>query len=307
MLVSVIIPAFNVAGYIREAVYSVLNQTHTGIEIIVVDDHSSDSTFEILKELQKEIPEKLVLLQNPENKGASHSRNKGLAIANGEYIQFLDADDLLLPQKIESQISKVQTGSPLIIGNYKRQTIRGEQVEKPFGKTDEWVSLANSTLGITSANLWPKNTVSEVGGWNESLKSSQEYDLMFRLLKTDVKVIFDESYLTIVRDRPAGSISQLNLAASWRRYINLRIEIYQYLDKAGMLTDLRRNALLQRLFEVLRLLYKYDSKSAVSIYRNFIFRKYAPKTSTWISKSYLLLYRLLGFTWAEKIRMLFKK
>ncbi len=100
-LVSVIIAAYNVEKYVAEAVDSVLNQTYKNIEIIVVDDGSTDSTREALEPYIKQNKIKYIY---QENKRLAAARNTGLRISKGEYIAILDSDDLFLPEKIEKQV-----------------------------------------------------------------------------------------------------------------------------------------------------------------------------------------------------------
>ena len=98
--ISVIIPAYNARKFIGEAIESVLNQTFPAHEIIVVDDGSTDGTEEFVKNLFKD---KVRLIQQ-ENKGMGAARNAGIQVATGNIFQFLDADDLLLPNKFEIQL-----------------------------------------------------------------------------------------------------------------------------------------------------------------------------------------------------------
>jgi glycosyltransferase involved in cell wall biosynthesis len=98
-LVSVIIPTFNRGWILKEAVDSVLAQDYKGFELIVVDDGSTDNTSEILASYGNDIR---VLFQ--ENKGVSASRNRGIAETSGQFIAFLDSDDLWLPQKLSTQV-----------------------------------------------------------------------------------------------------------------------------------------------------------------------------------------------------------
>jgi len=102
--VSVVIPTYNCAQYIAEAIESVLNQTYKDFEIIVIDDGSTDNTQEIIKPYLNKI--KYIYQQNS---GPSAARNRGIKEANGEYIAFLDADDIWLPQKLELQIKFMET------------------------------------------------------------------------------------------------------------------------------------------------------------------------------------------------------
>ena len=103
-LVSAIIPTYNSVNYISEAINSVLNQTYKNCEIIVVDDGSTDNTRKTVENYIRKYPHKIKYFYQ-ENKGPSAARNKGIKEARGNYIAFLDSDDLWLPDKLEKQIS----------------------------------------------------------------------------------------------------------------------------------------------------------------------------------------------------------
>src|SRR5690606_32136288 len=94
--VSVVVPCYNVEGFVRRAVESAAAQTHRPLEIICVDDGSTDGTLGVLRELEAEHPGLVRVLAGP-NGGAPAARNRGLKEARGEYVQFLDADDELAP------------------------------------------------------------------------------------------------------------------------------------------------------------------------------------------------------------------
>src|SRR4029077_18109690 len=101
-LVSVVIPAYNAAEWVAETIESVLHQTYNDLEVIVVNDGSTDRTVDIAEEILRKgrFPYRIV---DQENSGPSSSRNRGCRTARGTWIQFLDADDLLHPRKIEVQ------------------------------------------------------------------------------------------------------------------------------------------------------------------------------------------------------------
>ncbi|CAM4084026.1 glycosyltransferase family 2 protein [Gillisia limnaea] len=102
-LVSVIMPAYNSANFITEAIASVQNQSYKNWELFVIDDFSTDETCSIVENIIKLEP-RVQLLKNLKNEGAGATRNKGITAAKGDFIAFLDADDLWLPQKLEVQI-----------------------------------------------------------------------------------------------------------------------------------------------------------------------------------------------------------
>ena len=104
MLVTVVIPVYNSEKYISKTIYSVINQSYQDIEIIVVDDCSTDGSLEIVKQLKSEYPI-IRVIAFEENLGVAHARNKGIDVAKGQFIAFIDADDLWKPDKLEKQVS----------------------------------------------------------------------------------------------------------------------------------------------------------------------------------------------------------
>ena len=108
-LVSIIIPTFNRKELLEEAVNSCLAQTYPNLEVFIVDDGSTDGTEEVvLRKLVGEWASKAVQYRKQVNAGASAARNTGLALAGGAYVQFLDSDDILMPDKLELQISELE-------------------------------------------------------------------------------------------------------------------------------------------------------------------------------------------------------
>lgn len=132
-LVSVIVPLYNAEKYIEETMESILNQTYKNIEIVIVDDGSKDQSSSIVKNLKKKYPEQIKYILQ-ENQGVSVARNTGIENASGEYISFLDSDDLWHPTKIEKQITSMQKSNmnACYCGymNFYEET--GEKVETPM-------------------------------------------------------------------------------------------------------------------------------------------------------------------------------
>lgn len=104
-LVSVIVPVYNTEKYITESLESVLNQTYQPIEIICCDDGSTDNSRSIIESIQQQYPDRITLIMNEKNSGIAISRNNALAYAHGDFIAFMDADDIWLPNKIEIQMN----------------------------------------------------------------------------------------------------------------------------------------------------------------------------------------------------------
>ena len=124
-LVSIIMPSFNTAPYIKETIQSVLNQTYTNWELIIVDDCSTDNTDEILSTINDK---RIRYFKNEKNSGAAVSRNKALLEARGQWIAFLDSDDLWMPEKLEKQINFMEkNGYSFSYTNYEEIDVEGNK------------------------------------------------------------------------------------------------------------------------------------------------------------------------------------
>lgn len=308
MLVSIIIPCFNVEDYIEECIQSVLNQKHSDIEIICVDNDSSDKTFSILQRLALQYPNQIKVLQEYK-KGAPAARNAGIAIAKGEWIQFLDADDLLLPEKIQHQLALISNkpNSAFVVGPYFSQDVNGNKIIRTLKIKDVFKAIFTTNLGITSSNLFNAEKVREIFGWNEELKSSQEADLMFRLLKKGDDLIFDDIPYTIIRERVSGQISQRNPKEKWLHYISLRLEIINFLKQRKSEYFLKEKSFYYgNLFTQLRTLAKYNVQEADVIFRNN-FEPSFIKGDELPFSIYKVMFKVLGFKKTEQLKKIFNR
>lgn len=127
MLVSVVMPAYNAAPYLRAAVASVQAQTHRDWELIIVDDCSPDDTYTIAEGLAKE-DSRIRPFRNPRNSGAAATRNYGVSQSRGAYVAFLDSDDTWRPEKLERQLARLRSaGADLCYTSYALVSENGER------------------------------------------------------------------------------------------------------------------------------------------------------------------------------------
>jgi glycosyltransferase involved in cell wall biosynthesis len=299
MLVSVVIPCYNVEKYIGKCLASVYDQSYTNIEVICIDNNSSDDTFNTLINFKKIYP---TLIVDVELKvGANAARNKGLSFASGEWIQFLDADDLLLPSKIEHQVSLINKDDiAFIAGNCcTLKEIEGQRV--PFYKfTDNvWLNLIGGNMGYTCSNLFNFATLKKVGLWNTAQKSSQEMELMFRIMKFNNNVIFDTAALTLKIITP-GSITSTNKEANINRYILLRIEIFEFLNSIKVINNQIKLAYNTSLFNSLIDLSSYNLNQAVHLFDK-LFSIKSINMYSFLPKHKAAIYSILGF---KKVRQI---
>ena len=178
-LVSILIPCFNAERWIKQAIESALEQSYPNTEVIVIDDGSEDGSLEIIKGFSEKIR-----WEARSNQGGNATRNRLLELSRGEWLQYLDADDYLLPGKIGLQLGAVTQDvdvvySPSLI---ERDGTREElEIPEPH---DPWILLARWFLPQTGSPLWRKQAIVDVGGWSVDQPCCQEHELYFRLLAT---------------------------------------------------------------------------------------------------------------------------
>lgn len=191
MLVSVIIPTFNRAQSIAAAVESVLSQTYPEIEVLVVDDGSTDDTDRALQPYL----DRIVFIRRP-NGGPSAARNSGIRASRGEIVAFLDSDDLWLPDKIARQVSLMEAGGPdtcccvcnaLVKGDVDRKDRTSFEVAGIAPRWSEclWSNpdkvLATRFLLFNQVVAIRRTALDQVGLFNEDLRLLEDYELAIRL------------------------------------------------------------------------------------------------------------------------------
>ncbi len=187
-LVSVIIPTYNRTQYICEAVDSVLAQTYRNIEVIVVDDGSTDNTEEILSQYDSKIK---YVFQN--NAGPSAARNNGIKQARGDLLAFLDSDDIWFPEKLERQIQlmKQSRNTGLVSCGSYIINVSGEITASPIIKKNhenkklflKELMVHNVVSGGGSAALIKKKCFEELGLFSENLWIGEDWDMWIRIAK----------------------------------------------------------------------------------------------------------------------------
>lgn len=307
MRIAVVIPCFNVSSLVEGAVLSALRQTHRDLDIVALDDGSTDGTADVLRVLQAGHPDRFRWLPG-ERRGAGAARNQGMRATTGEYLQFLDADDVLLPGKIAGQAALLHSAGDVavIAGAYRNVYPDGSRQNVLPVVDDPWSALVRTQAGTTSANLWQRSAVEETGGWREDLASSQDYELLFRMLKAGHGIIGDPVVGTEVLKRSTGSISRTSERENWLRYLDLRCAVRDHL---GAMDAAHHAALLdtvdQYLFMAIRVLSKHDRAAAFKAYDTMIPKGFTPEVNTATGSSYVRLFRWFGFRAAERVAGLF--
>lgn len=173
-LVSVIIPMYNAAPYIRQTILSVLNQTYKELEVIVLNDGSKDDSEKAVLELQKE--DSRIRYQYKTNSGVSDTRNKGIDLCTGEYVAFLDADDVWLPANLDKKINAIN-----------------ESGKQWAFSLHENIDENNGQLEVTVSNFRPYNIVDNLLLWEGDVVPGPCSNIVVKrdFLGTDIR--FDKS------------------------------------------------------------------------------------------------------------------
>lgn len=218
-MVSIIIPCFNSARFVGQAIESALAQTYTNLEIVVVDDGSTDSSRDVIGSFD----DQRMRYVYQENKGLAASRNTGIRLATGHFLTFLDADDKILPDKIEIQVAaaKVNPDVGLIYTDFcyfsENELHQSVRPERRSQSGDMFVDLlGGSTLIVVHAPLTRRKWIDQAGGFDESLTALEDWDLWLRLSYTGCPFFYIDQPLALYR-MTQGSMSSDQLRMSLNR------------------------------------------------------------------------------------------
>jgi len=211
--VSICIPAYNAGKFIEAAISSALSQTYKNIEVIIIDDGSSDSTYELAMRYKSGN----VMVIHQENKGASAARNCGLGIATGDWIQFLDADDILHPEKIAIQMERALIDGPEYIygsdwGRFKENIIEakfGPSVLLADSTPVDWLieKYSNNEMIQPGAWLTHRSLIEKSGRWDERLSLNDDGEFFDRVVLVSQGVKYVPGAKTYYRSEVQGSLS----------------------------------------------------------------------------------------------------
>lgn len=227
-LVSIIMPSYNTAPYIEETIQSVLNQTYTNWELLIVDDCSTDNTDEILSKISDP---RIRLFKNEENSGAAVSRNKALREAKGQWIAFLDSDDLWMPKKLEKQIHYME------INGYTFSYTNYEEIDVDGNKTGVKVSGPKKITRTGMFNYcWPgcltvMFDANKIGIIQiQDIKKNNDYAMWLKICEKANCYLLNE-YLAQYRKGRSGSIS----THGYTKLLKWHYKLYREAEKENMI------------------------------------------------------------------------
>ncbi len=222
-LVSVVIPCHNAAPWLAATLASVRAQTWPTIETIIVDDGSTDDSLAIAR-----LHGQRAVILTQANAGAAAARNRGLRAATGEYIQFLDADDLLAPDKIECQLrqleKRAESARVVAAGPWGRfeddpSTARFVPEENWRDASPvEWLTLNFAGRGMMPPAAWltPRAVIDAAGPWDERLTLNDDGEYFCRVLLASAGVRFCPEARSFYRSNLAGSLSRRRSESAWK-------------------------------------------------------------------------------------------
>lgn len=260
MSISVIIPTYNRAHIIKESIQSVLDQSVLPLEVIIVDDHSTDNTSEVVNSFNNE---RIKYVLNKGAKGANGARNTGIKMAKGSYIAFQDSDDIWLPKKLEKQLKYISENQDVDMVFCSLNLNNGER-EIPHRKVKQEEIIDQLKRGnfISTQTIFIKKDVALTTLFDEELMRFQDWDFCLRVSKNYTIEHLDEALVMV--EQQNDSIS---------RKVNGAVALEQLFEKHPELENYDLN---------IKALY-YKEKS----YKNYLDKKFIKSTGQYF-QSFIL-------------------
>jgi glycosyltransferase involved in cell wall biosynthesis len=300
-LVSVIIPCYNNEKWIAEAIDSALSQTYTSIEVIVIDDGSTDKSLEIIKSYGDRIK-----WETGVNKGQSAARNRGFNLSSGKYIQWLDADDYLLPDKLENQVYFLEkSDSDIVYGDWKYQHhlknggIKFSKVITP----GERQNILDALLGgfpLTIMNcLTKRELVVRLDGYDENFRAVEDIELWIRAAILGAKFRYEPGCYSVYRVHDINSNSRSDPLFLTNCYSVAFDKALKSLKSINKLDKINSTSLAKGYFLLARYYLDYDYNIALRHWDKVT--EIAPEFKPGNISFFAIIVNLLGFKYASLI------
>ncbi len=299
--ISILIPCYNAEQWIAQAIESALNQTYPNKEVIVVDDGFTDASLGIIKSFGDRIR-----WETQTNQGGNATRNRLLELSTGEWLQYLDADDKLFPDKIASQVEYLSKASsvdilygPVTVEYWEGNTCRSVYypIKQPH---DPWLLLIQWQLPQTGSPIWRKESVTSVGGWKADQPCCQEHELYLRLLMAGKSFRYYEMPGCIYRWWNKESVCRKDVFQTYRQRLKILNAAETHLRSTFKLNDTYIHALNQARFQIARAIWHFDSSLATKLIHSIHQTNPEFKPSD-VPTIYQFTYAVFGFPIAETI------
>lgn len=304
MRLSVIIPTYKGFDTVGRAIDSVLAQADVVDELLIIDNNRDGATEEILQGYLDHSAVRVTMIRE-KAQGAAKARNVGIRRAQGEWIQFLDDDDELLPGKIARQLDMVLPTTDWIMGKGEMINPDGSNIALKLS-TEPWKGLVfNGGLGDMNSNLFRRTTLLAIGGQDEKLVNGVDMDMYFRLLKYGANWIQDNELCSYYHNHNGYRLSRQVPIDLVQRDLELKVAVRDFLKKAsGEYYKVNEVFFETAILRGIARQFSVDEKAGVENYKKY-FPTGLPKeidASIIPSKALVLMYKMLGLPTTEFLR-----
>ncbi len=309
MHVSVCIPVHNCETWVGAAIESALGQTWPDKEVIVVDDGSTDGTERICRRYE----ENVTYVRQPK-RGVSAARNHALILASGDWIQYLDADDYLLPNKLAAQLSIVRHDEwpDVIFSPHRMEVWEGDKrvssgrtsVQHPSDPIYTWLTWEFFQIG---GFLLRRDALNQIGGWDESLRTAEDDELWLRMVVAGWRWRFVPEPLAVWRQWSNQTASHAHANEDLVICHALIDRLQQALANQGRWNDYYQRLADQQRFGIARRLAVTDLATASARYAEECrgaFLQYPYASPSWRVR---FAFRLFGFERAERLALAWRR
>lgn len=273
--VTLIIPVYNSEKYISKCIDSILKQTYTDYEILIVNDGSKDNSEKIILEYQNKYPDKIIAI-NQSNKGVSRTRNESIQKANGKYIMFIDNDDYLDENYIETFVKEIEENDmDVVIGGYRRITETNKILKELKLQNKEWSKLM---IPAPWAKIYRTDYIKEnqITFLENNIGEDIYFNLKAMFLSEKVKIIDYIGYNWFFNTQSVSNTIQKNIT---------QLQVYNLLDSCY--NELEENNILEKNYEIIKTFFtRYIvwliSFSTKGLDKNTIYKEY-DKLFNWLS------------------------
>jgi glycosyltransferase involved in cell wall biosynthesis len=309
-LISIVIPCYNSAEWLPQTLESVLSQTFQNMEIIAIDDGSTDNTLDILRSFGDKVK-----FRSGSNRGVSAARNTGTKLAAGEFIQYLDADDILFPTALEQKLNALeQHDADVAYSNWQRLEEQSDSTFEPGDivaramediHSDPQIALFSDFWAPPAALLYRRRIIEKIGSWNETLPIIQDARFFLDAALWHGTFVHVPETLAIYRVHQTSSLSKRNkFAFTTDCYVNA-CQVQEFWQARDGITIERKTALLKVYGQVARFFFEHDRPK----FHEILLRLYQLDSNYYPTKpqSLRFLSQCLGYEQAEFISLTYRK
>lgn len=257
-LVSVCIPAYNNAEYIKDTIDSILNQTYQNIELVIVDDNSKDNTYELIQEIGDE---RIKLYHNDKNLGMSGNWNRCLSLCTGKYAKLVCADDILSPDALKREVDALEANPTAVIAESDTKLIdlngKGKGFYKRYKKSGlvdgkeicRKGFLSQDYFGAPQANTFRRDVAEKIGGFDTDYTYILDYDFFVSLAcEGDVYIIHEPlNFFRVRKGSNTGEVMGGNKEKT-KVYVEEHLHLLEKNKERLKLTpkDIRRSVMIRK-------------------------------------------------------------